>query len=180
MFSTRLLVNTVFRTLKSTNALLNKNYLIKPSLISSTYKHYSTALLQNFYQKPQPSLLQNDNIVRISNEINSRTVTKYSIRKGRRKSVKTVLKRFYRLHWGGWIRTIAGRHRRIWSKSYTRRMRVKQHVFCNATQCTLLDKMVGSYWRKPKYYVDDIYEPYHTREEFQFTYKKPRPYIPSE
>ncbi|KAF5287537.1 hypothetical protein FQR65_LT12208 [Abscondita terminalis] len=128
----------------------------------------------------KPSLLQNADLIKISNEINSRTVTKFSIRKGRRKAAKTVLKRFYRLHWGGWIRTIAGRHRRIWSKSYPRRVRVKQHVLCNATQCTLLDKMVGSYWRKPKYYVDDPYEPYHTREEFQFTYKKPRPYIPSE
>lgn len=55
---------------------------------------------------------------------------------------------------------------------------MRQHVFCNATQSYLLDKMVGSYWRKPKYYVDDPYEPYHKREDFAYSARKPRPYFP--
>ncbi|KAF5284318.1 hypothetical protein FQA39_LY04611 [Lamprigera yunnana] len=175
----RQLINIVSHTIKATNGLLSNCYLQKPLLgyYNSSNRHYSM-LQQNMHR--QPSLVGSASIIKISNDINSRTLTKYSIRKGTRKSVKTVLYRFYRLHWGGWIRTIAGRHRRIWAKSYPRRMRVKQHVLCNSTQSTLLDKMVGNFWRKPKYYVDDPYEPYHTREEYRYTYKNPKPYFPPE
>ncbi|GAB1860088.1 Large ribosomal subunit protein bL35m [Camponotus japonicus] len=102
-----------------------------------------------------------------------RTLTKFSLRKGKRQTVKTVLKRFYRLNWGIWIRTKAGRRKHLWKKSYARKKRLQQHVFCNATQSTLLDKMVGKYWKRRHYYVDDPYEPYHNREEFYLTRKRP-------
>ncbi|KAB0794848.1 hypothetical protein PPYR_11687 [Photinus pyralis] len=167
-----------FQPTKLTNLFANRssNSLLKyVPLAQSSYKQYSTGF------SGQPStLLQNSTLVDISNSINSRSVTKFSIKKGKRKTVKTVLMRFYRLNWGGWVRTIAGRHRRMWSKSYPRQVRVRQHVLCNSTQCTLLDKMVTNYWRKPKYYVEDPYEPYHTREEFEFTARKPRAYFPPE
>lgn len=76
---------------------------------------------------------------------------------------------------GGWIRTRAGRFRHLWRKSEAQKYRYRQHIFCNATQCTLLDKMVTKYWKRRRYYVDDPYEPYHTREEFPYTRKKPLP-----
>nr|CAD7423499.1 unnamed protein product [Timema monikensis] len=76
---------------------------------------------------------------------------------------------------GGWIRTRSGRHKRLWKKKENLRRRLRKHVFCNATQSWLLDKMVTKYWRQPRYYVDDPYEPYHTREEFLVTRKKPLP-----
>ncbi|EZA53255.1 hypothetical protein DMN91_004676 [Ooceraea biroi] len=104
-----------------------------------------------------------------------RTLTKASMTKGKRKTVKTVLKRFYRLHWGIWIRTKAGRHSKLWKKSWKRKKRLRQHVFCNSTQSMLLDKMTTSYWKRRHYYVDDPYEPYHEREEFLLTRKKPLP-----
>nr|CAI5817668.1 unnamed protein product [Callosobruchus analis] len=110
----------------------------------------------------------------------TRTLTKYSWRKGKRKTLKTVLRRFYRLNWGIWIRTKCGRQKKLWKKSSQRRRRLRQHVFCNSTQSWMLDKMVGPYWQKPKYYVEDPYEPYHTREEFAITAMKPRPYFPPE
>nr|XP_022918519.1 39S ribosomal protein L35, mitochondrial [Onthophagus taurus] len=127
----------------------------------------------------QQSLLNNSKIQEISQNI-TRSVTKYSFKKGKRKAVKAVLKRFYRLDWGGWIRTKAGRNKRLWKKSPQRRRRLRQHVLCNGQQSMLLDKMVGSFWRKPKFYVDDPYNPYHVREEFRTTYVKPRPYFPKE
>ncbi|EFN64271.1 39S ribosomal protein L35, mitochondrial, partial [Camponotus floridanus] len=102
-----------------------------------------------------------------------RTVTKFSLRKGKRKTVKTVLKRFYRLNWGIWIRTKAGRRKHLWRKSSARKKRLQQHVFCNSTQSTLLDKMVCKYWKRRHYYVDDPYEPYHEREGFYLTRKRP-------
>ncbi|XP_063834824.1 large ribosomal subunit protein bL35m [Ostrinia nubilalis] len=122
------------------------------------------------------SLLNNQTVLNISKnivQVPSRSITKFSLNKGKRKSSKSVIKRFFRLHWGGWIRTKVGRQKRLWKKSPAQKRRLRQHVFCNATQSTLLDKMVTKFWRKPKYYVDDPYAPYHTREEFVITRKKP-------
>lgn len=121
------------------------------------------------------NLLNNPKIIQLCNNTTIRTVTKFSLQKGKRKTVKAVLKRFYRLNWGGWIRTRAGRHKHLWKKSPALRKRLREHVFVNATQSTLLDKMVTKYWKRPKYYVDDPYEPYHTREEWIFTRRKPLP-----
>jgi len=104
----------------------------------------------------------------------TRSVTKWSLNKGKRKSSKAVTERFFRLEWGAWIRPIVGRHKKHWSKTAKRKIRGARHVFCNSTQSTLLDKMVTKYWRKPHYYVDDIYRPYHQREEFMKTAVKPR------
>ncbi|EFN82539.1 39S ribosomal protein L35, mitochondrial [Harpegnathos saltator] len=104
-----------------------------------------------------------------------RTVIKFSLTKGKRKTVKAVIKRFYRLNWGIWIRTKSGRHKHLWRKSAARKKRLREHVFVNATQSSLLDKMVTKYWRRPRFYVDDPYNPYHNREEFFITRKKPLP-----
>lgn len=122
------------------------------------------------------SLLNNKQILDISSNITAvpvRTVTKFSLKKGKRKSVKAALRRFYRLHWGGWIRPKVGRHKKMWKKSSANRRRLRQHVFCNGTQTTLLDKMVTKFWKRPKHYVEDPYEPYHSREEFTITRKQP-------
>ncbi|CAH1404642.1 unnamed protein product [Nezara viridula] len=106
----------------------------------------------------------------------NRSLTKFSLRKGKRKAVKPVVKRFYRLNWGVWIRTICGRHKKLYKKSANRKRRLRRHVFTTATQSWLLDKMVTKFWRKPRFYVDDPYEPYHKREEFFITRK--RPFVP--
>lgn len=141
-------------------ARLNNTSLLKPQICISPIQN--TALAQQTDVVAQPLLTQ------------TRSVIKFSLKKGKRKSVKTVLKRFYRLHWGGWIRTIAGKNKRVWLKSPANRLRVKHHVICNSTQSHMLDKMVTKFWRKPKFYVNDIYEPYHTRNEFHITRKLPR------
>lgn len=124
------------------------------------------------YNTQNLALLQNPSILQISENI-TRSLTKFSLQKGKRKSVKAVLKRFYRLDWGCWIRTKSGRNKKIWKKTAPRRRRLRQHVLTNSTQSWLLDKMVTKFWRRPKYYVDDPYETYHQREEFSITRKKP-------
>lgn len=72
-----------------------------------------------------------------------------------------------------WIRPMVGRNKRHWSKTAKQKCRAEKHVFCNATQSTLLDKMVTKYWRKRRFYVDDMYEPYHQREEYPASAVKP-------
>lgn len=44
---------------------------------------------------------------------------------------------------GIWIRPRAGAKKRMWKKSPAQRRRCKTHVFTNATQSNLLDKMVS-------------------------------------
>lgn len=109
--------------------------------------------------------------------IPSRSLVKWSMQKGKRKSVKPVLKRFKRLHWAGrgiWIRPRAGAKKRVWKKSPAQRLRCKTHVFCNSTQSNMLDKMVTKYWRKMRHYPDDPYGPYMRRENFSLTNRYPR------
>uniref|UniRef100_A0A8D8W1T7 Large ribosomal subunit protein bL35m n=1 Tax=Cacopsylla melanoneura TaxID=428564 RepID=A0A8D8W1T7_9HEMI len=103
------------------------------------------------------------------------TVIKYSKDKGIRLSEPEVQKRFFRLDWGMWIRTKCGRHKKMFKKSMIQRRRLKYHVMCNANQCNLLDKMVNNQFKVKRYFVDDPYEPYHTREDFPMTARKPRP-----
>uniref|UniRef100_A0A0A9XSC7 Large ribosomal subunit protein bL35m n=1 Tax=Lygus hesperus TaxID=30085 RepID=A0A0A9XSC7_LYGHE len=79
----------------------------------------------------------------------TRSLTKYSLQKGKRKCVKAVIRRFFRLDWGIWIRPKCGRHKKIYTKSWRRRRRLRQHVFTNATQSWLLDTMVTRYWSGP-------------------------------
>ncbi|XP_057337464.1 39S ribosomal protein L35, mitochondrial [Microplitis mediator] len=104
-----------------------------------------------------------------------RSYVRFNRTTGKRETVGEVLQRFYRLNWGIWIRTRAGRHRKIWTKRQSRITRLRQHIFTNSQQSWMLDKMVCPYWRKPKYYVDDPYEPYHKREEYWTTRTKPQP-----
>lgn len=121
-----------------------------------------------------PTLLENSKMLSAtpSTVTQIRSVTKFSLVKGKRKSVKAVLRRFKRLDWGAWIRTRCGRHKKLFRKSPALKRRLRQHVFTNATQSWLLDKMVTSFWRRPKYYIDDPYEPYHTRDEYFAAKKK--------
>lgn len=132
-------------------------------------------LTSNVISQPTNSVLNNPDFLKLAtNSITQvRTVTKFSLKTGKRKTVKAALKRFKRLEWGIWIRTRTARHKRQWKKSRYQKYKSRQHVFTNSTQSYMLDKMVTSRWRKPKYYVDDPYRPYHQRENFWITRRKP-------
>uniref|UniRef100_UPI0037E70828 large ribosomal subunit protein bL35m n=1 Tax=Semicossyphus pulcher TaxID=241346 RepID=UPI0037E70828 len=93
----------------------------------------------------------------------SRSLTYYSVKKGKRKSVKSVTERFMRLHCGLWIRRKAGYKKKLWKKRPARRKRLREHVFCNKTQSKLLDKMTTSFWKRRNWYADDPYQKYHDR-----------------
>lgn len=173
-------LNRLFSILRPSSCLKRVSF-IKPALsVTPLASNYSTTLLTNVTTSQRGSLLNNPTIIQLSKEMNERSVTKFSMRKGKRKSVKAVPMRFYRLQWGAWVRTIAGRHNKVYLKSKRNKRACKYHVLCNARQSFLLDKMVGPYWRKRRWYVDDPYEPYHLREEHPYTYKTPRPFVPKE
>ena len=42
-------------------------------------------------------------------------------------------------------------------------MTSQDFVTCTKEECVMLDKMMTPFWLRPKHYVDDPYEPYHTR-----------------
>ncbi|CAL8286790.1 unnamed protein product [Lota lota] len=92
-----------------------------------------------------------------------RNLTYFGLRKGKKKSVRSVVKRFLRLHCGLWVRRQAGYKKKLWKKMPARRNRLRQHVFCNKTQSKLLDKMTGPFWKRRNWYLDDPYFKYHDR-----------------
>ncbi|KAK0143345.1 39S ribosomal protein L35, mitochondrial [Merluccius polli] len=93
----------------------------------------------------------------------SRNLTYFGVRKAKKKSVKSVVKRFLRLHCGLWVRRQAGYKKKLWKKMPARRYRLRQQVFCNKTQSKLLDKMTGPFWKRRNWYLDDPYFKYHDR-----------------
>ncbi|XP_066537473.1 39S ribosomal protein L35, mitochondrial [Hoplias malabaricus] len=93
----------------------------------------------------------------------TRNLTYYSLRKGKRKTVRSVVKRFLRLHCGLWVRRKAGYKKKLWKKAAVRKKRLREHVFCNKTQCKKLDKMTTSFWKRRNWYLNDPYQKYHDR-----------------
>ncbi|XP_008065772.1 39S ribosomal protein L35, mitochondrial [Carlito syrichta] len=126
-----------------------------PRLITSvrnlTYGH--TATIFNRVAPLLPNVLK----------LPIRTVTYFSSRKGKRKTVKAVIYRFLRLHSGLWLRRKAGYKKKLWKKTNARKKRLREFVFCNKTQSKLLDKMTTSFWKRRNWYADDPYLKYHDR-----------------
>ncbi|XP_015252614.1 PREDICTED: 39S ribosomal protein L35, mitochondrial [Cyprinodon variegatus] len=92
-----------------------------------------------------------------------RNLTYFSVKKGKRKTVKAVTDRFMRLHCGLWIRRKAGYKKKLWKKLPARRKRLREMVFCNKTQSKLLDKMTTSFWKRRNWFLNDPYLKYHDR-----------------
>jgi len=104
-----------------------------------------------------------------------RTRIRYSRRGGKPRTVKAVIRRFFRLYNGLWIRPMAGRNKRKWKKTPAHNFRLKHHLVCNRAQCQLLDKMVNRHFRLPKYYVEDPYEVYHRKSNLpDYRYQPPK------
>ncbi|XP_030247989.1 large ribosomal subunit protein bL35m [Sparus aurata] len=135
-----------------------------PALYNSAAAAVRAPLRGAVCQTPRYNILQ-----RVSPLIPSltqqpcRSLTYYSVKKGKRKSVNSVKDRFMRLHCGLWIRRKAGYKKKLWKKLPARRKRLREHVFCNKTQSKLLDKMTTSFWKRRNWYVNDPYLKYHDR-----------------
>ncbi|XP_053560243.1 39S ribosomal protein L35, mitochondrial [Bombina bombina] len=93
----------------------------------------------------------------------ARSLTYFGLRKGKRKTVRAVTQRFMRLHCGLWIRRRAGYKKRLWKKKAAKKKRLREIVFCNKTQCKLLDKMTSPFWKRRNWYINDPYQKYHDR-----------------
>ncbi|KAG8183026.1 hypothetical protein JTE90_017112 [Oedothorax gibbosus] len=148
--------------LKSVSCVSNSfSTLSKPLSSAIKVSHGKTATLFQGCLKP----LLATNAPNLNQE---RTVTKFSLKTGKKKSVNAVLRRFYRLECGLWIRRRAGCHSKLHKKDAKTRYNLQQHVFCTRVQCITLDKMITDYHKKPKYYIDDPFEPYQKRNNFDW------------
>ncbi|CAG5123154.1 unnamed protein product [Candidula unifasciata] len=87
-----------------------------------------------------------------------------------------VIDRFYRLHWGAWIRTRGGRKKKLYKKTAKHRAYLQQHIFCTAGQSIKLSRLVTEHWKEPKYFVDTPYDPYHKRTNCSFFPNYPKFY----
>uniref|UniRef100_A0A3Q1F6H8 Large ribosomal subunit protein bL35m n=1 Tax=Acanthochromis polyacanthus TaxID=80966 RepID=A0A3Q1F6H8_9TELE len=133
-----------------THQLCQLSNLIQPTPLYGSATAAVRAPLQGaVWQTPRYSILQRVSAL-VPNLIQqpSRNLTYYSVKKGKRKSVKSVTERFMRLHCGLWIRRQSGYKKKLWKKLPARRKRLREIVFCNKTQSKLLDKMTTSFWKR--------------------------------
>ncbi|XP_039897197.1 39S ribosomal protein L35, mitochondrial [Simochromis diagramma] len=139
--------------------------LVQSAHLYSSFTAAVRAPLQGtMWQTPRYNILQRVSaLVPSLTQQPSRSLTYYSVKKGKRKSIKSVTDRFMRLHCGLWIRRKAGYKKKLWKKKPARRKRLREIVFCSKTQCKLLDKMTTSFWKRRNWYVDDPYLKYHDR-----------------
>lgn len=84
-------------------------------------------------------------LLNFSSVIPTRTLTYYSRRKGKRKTVKAVIRRFRRTGSGKWKRWQAGKNHFNSKKTSKRRSRLRRYVICNKQQTKLLNKMVNGW-----------------------------------
>ncbi|XP_074643794.1 large ribosomal subunit protein bL35m-like [Tubulanus polymorphus] len=108
----------------------------------------------------------------------SRSRVTCSIRNGKPKTVHAVVNRFYRLQSGNWIRPMTGRKKKLWKKFESTRVNLRNHVFTNAKQSHTHDKMVCHFWKKQRYFPDDIYERYQYRTNFPLGKVKTPKFLP--
>ncbi|XP_044022435.1 39S ribosomal protein L35, mitochondrial [Siniperca chuatsi] len=135
-----------------------------PPLYSSAAAAVRAPLRAAVCQTPRYNILQRVSaLIPSMTQQPSRSLTYYSVKKGKRKTVKSVTERFMRLHCGLWIRRKAGYKKKLWKKNPVRRKRLREHVFCNKTQSKLLDKMTTSFWKRRNWFVNDPYLKYHDR-----------------
>ncbi|GFQ88223.1 39S ribosomal protein L35, mitochondrial [Trichonephila clavata] len=155
-------------SLPTSNATLQAfNFSTWKSLTSVAFKQYGNGQFLSAAQSTSVKpLLAVDN----QNVSQTRTVTKFSLKTGKKKSVPTVLRRFFRLHNGIWIRRRAGCHKRLHKRTGEEKYNLRQHVVCTQTQCLMLDKMITDHWKKRKYFIDDPFEPYHDRNNLDYVY----------
>ncbi|KAK2174968.1 hypothetical protein NP493_761g00002 [Ridgeia piscesae] len=141
------------------------------SRLLSTGPSLTARLLSGTISTARPAMLQVQGV-----QIQpARTRVYYSRTMGKPRTVRAVIKRFFRLNNGQWIRTQAGRAKRLWKKEPRQQARLKQHLCLNATQCRKLDKMVNRRWKEKSFHVDDPYEPYHKLERIpHYSYKPPK------
>ncbi|KAM9354273.1 large ribosomal subunit protein bL35m [Pholidichthys leucotaenia] len=147
-----------------TPQLCHPSIFVQPPSLLSSVAAVRAPLWASKCQTPPCSILQRVlAVVPSLTEQPSRSLTYWSLKKGKRKSVKAVTERFMRLHCGLWIRRKAGYKKKLWKKLPARRKRLREIVFCNKTQSKLLDKMTTSFWKRRNWYLNDPYLKYHDR-----------------
>ena len=102
----------------------------------------------------------------------------FSRETGNEEAFKEVVDRFYRLNNGLWIRTIPGRNKGKYKLTKEQQERMKQHIVCSREECQMLDKFVTDDYRRPHYFPDDPYEPYHRKSNIVGHKYTPRKFYP--
>jgi hypothetical protein len=91
----------------------------------------------------------------------------YNFDQGLRETDPDAVRRFYRLHWGGWIRTKGGRRTKLWYKPGEDHWWMRQHIFLSDDQALAMERMITPEYKKERHFVDDIYKAYHKRHYFE-------------
>ncbi|VDL93931.1 unnamed protein product [Schistocephalus solidus] len=153
--------------------------------LTSPTPSLSAQTLRNSHHKPFSSLLtsfQSKTVpfgifrfvlkpfgVAPSRGIKSREVKRYWTEDGvRDPPLQDAVDRFKRLRWGAFIHARAGRRKHLYRKNPWVVAKKDEHILTNRATSFLVDNLVNRYWRRPQFYPQDIYEPYHKRTGSRF------------
>merc|ERR1712071_246082 len=117
---------------KSFSDSILKNRIFSPGYVP--YNYFSS--ISSSVSCLVPTLLARSPVIN-----QTRSVTKWSLNKGKRKSVKAVTQRFYRLQWGAWIRPMVGNHKRHWSKTAKKKSEAR-----STSSATLPNRHFSTKW----------------------------------
>uniref|UniRef100_A0A0X3Q3E7 39S ribosomal protein L35 n=1 Tax=Schistocephalus solidus TaxID=70667 RepID=A0A0X3Q3E7_SCHSO len=107
-----------------------------------------------------------------SRGIKSREVKRYWTEDGvRDPPLQDAVDRFKRLRWGAFIHARAGRRKHLYRKNPWVVAKKDEHILTNRATSFLVNNLVNRYWRRPQFYPQDIYEPYHKRTGVPWDYE---------
>ncbi|CAH8454883.1 unnamed protein product [Schistosoma curassoni] len=86
-----------------------------------------------------------------------------------------AIDRFKRLRWGAYIHARTGRAKHLYRRSESELDRRSEHILTNRATTFLINNLLNRQWRTPKYYPNDIYEPYHQRTGVPWDYRLRKP-----
>ncbi|CDS43232.2 Ribosomal protein L35 mitochondrial [Echinococcus multilocularis] len=85
--------------------------------------------------------------------------------------VQVVIDRFKRLRWGAYIHPRAGRRKHLYRKNPWIVAKKDEHILTSRAMSFALDNLLNKEWRRPKFFPEDIYEPYHRRTGVPWDYE---------
>ncbi|BHF71584.1 Arachidonate 5-lipoxygenase [Sparganum proliferum] len=85
--------------------------------------------------------------------------------------LQDAVDRFKKLRWGAYIHARAGRRKHLYRKNPWVVAKKDEHILTNRATSFLVDNLMSRYWRRPQFYPEDIYEPYHKRTGVPWDYE---------
>ncbi|VDP59436.1 unnamed protein product [Schistosoma mattheei] len=165
--------NSLLRHVSTTGSVSNVNNLFNFNHLINTISHVNAKIVNKIllHFNSQWRILQIPSRNRRSEEVKKF----YSETGDYNPPNQDAIDRFKRLRWGAYIHARAGRAKHLYRRSESELDRRSEHILTNRATTFLINNLLNRQWRTPKYYPNDIYEPYHQRTGVPWDYRLRKP-----